>query len=523
MKHQTQRRLIVRLGLLGTAMLLMPVGLTAATATAARATVATSGATSGATPRGDMGSSVRAGIKVSQVRISRSGKLTARIAWDQSLIARPGRYDRFHIRLLAFSTNPKTAPVQVLRRSSARVRSSVEFVKFSIPRRYAKALNGASDVVLSVSQQYATPKSRGKSYSRNDISTTHLRKRKAKSADRSTGSDLAARTDFLAMYEPKGKTTSIVTFEGHVNLGKMDATGAVLPDANLTGASAKGANLKSAVLEEAQMSASALRDSNLKFADLKDSDLRNSDLPKVKAESAKFDGSDLREVNAAGGDFSGSSMKGVKVDGADFKGADMRDVNGIGTNWATADLAGADTTGSTGISVVSAQSITFPAMPDTLFDGLPPTPAATASSGLPVTYSTSGPSACSVTGSGEITFLSVGPCVILADQAGNSSYSAAPQVSQAFLIIPLTQTLTFGAPPVVSLSTPGTVSATSDAVGATVVYTSITPSDCSVDPGTGEVTGLISGTNNCTIQASSAPVGVYGPAMPVQQVLSIDP
>ena len=496
MQKQTPRAHVVRLAILVMALLLLPVGITTTTTAASAATTAPS-----ASPRGDMGPTGRAGIKVSQVRISRSGKLTARIAWDKSLIARPGRYDRFHIRLVAFPTNPNTAPVQVLRRSTSRVRSPVEYVQFSIPRRYAKALNGASDVVLSVSQQYSTPKSRGKAYSRNDVSTTHLRKRKGKSALRAVANHREPRTVFLTGFEPTGNTTSFETFEGRVDMGKVDATAAVLTKGQFADAAGEGLVVKA--------------------GELTGSDWSEADVSKIKAEYAKFDGSNFKGVEAGGGDFYRASMKNMTVDDADFKLADLQYVAGTGTNWALADLAGADTAGAVGISVVSPQTITFPAMPDTAFNGVPPTPAATASSGLPVTYSTTGPSACSVTSSGVITFVSVGPCVILADQAGNSSYSAAPQVSQAFLVIPLTQTLIFGAAPTVTTTTPGFVSATSNAVDATITYASMTPTDCSVDQGTGEVTGLIAGTNNCTIQATSGPVGEYGPADPAVQVFDI--
>jgi hypothetical protein len=54
---------------------------------------------------------------------------------------------------------------------------------------------------------------------------------------------------------------------------------------------------------------------------------------------------------------------------------------------------------------------------------------ATATSGLPVNFSTSTPSICLVTG-GSITRITNGTCIILAQQAGNSTYAAAPQVAR---------------------------------------------------------------------------------------------
>jgi hypothetical protein len=58
---------------------------------------------------------------------------------------------------------------------------------------------------------------------------------------------------------------------------------------------------------------------------------------------------------------------------------------------------------------------------------------ATASSGLPVTFSSATPSVCTVSGS-TVTLIGTGTCVIDANQAGNSNYSAAPQVQQSFVV-----------------------------------------------------------------------------------------
>jgi hypothetical protein len=59
-------------------------------------------------------------------------------------------------------------------------------------------------------------------------------------------------------------------------------------------------------------------------------------------------------------------------------------------------------------------------------------------SGNAVTFSidSSATSVCSVTGS-TVSFIGVGTCVINANQAGNASYTAAPQVQQSFIVSPL--------------------------------------------------------------------------------------
>jgi hypothetical protein len=80
------------------------------------------------------------------------------------------------------------------------------------------------------------------------------------------------------------------------------------------------------------------------------------------------------------------------------------------------------------------QTITFPALASTPFTSAPPAPAATASSGLAVSYSSGTPGVCTVTSGGTITFVSVGTCTIQADQAGDANYAAASQVSQSFVV-----------------------------------------------------------------------------------------
>ncbi len=89
--------------------------------------------------------------------------------------------------------------------------------------------------------------------------------------------------------------------------------------------------------------------------------------------------------------------------------------------------------------IQGAQTITFP-NPGTQTYGTPLTLTATASSGLPVSYSlTSGPATLS---GNTLTFTGTGPVTIMASQAGNADYSAATSVSQTFTVIPATLTVT---------------------------------------------------------------------------------
>ena len=91
-----------------------------------------------------------------------------------------------------------------------------------------------------------------------------------------------------------------------------------------------------------------------------------------------------------------------------------------------------------GSGFVVAQTINFPALP-TGFGyqpGITASLMATASSGLPVTYAVSGPATLSGT---TVTYTGSGTVIITASQAGNATYSAAPNVSVTVkvLILPV--------------------------------------------------------------------------------------
>jgi large repetitive protein len=79
------------------------------------------------------------------------------------------------------------------------------------------------------------------------------------------------------------------------------------------------------------------------------------------------------------------------------------------------------------------QSITF-ANPGAQNYGTTPTLSATATSGLPVTFTSSTGSVCTITSGGALTFVTAGSCTIDADQAGNTAWNAAPTVSRTFTV-----------------------------------------------------------------------------------------
>jgi PKD repeat protein len=150
--------------------------------------------------------------------------------------------------------------------------------------------------------------------------------------------------------------------------------------------------------------------------------------------------------------------------------------------------------------------------------GTPYTVTATASSGLPVSFSSATPSVCSLSGS-TVSFLAVGMCTIDANQAGNSNYDAAPQAQQSFALSKGSQTITFTSTAQSSATVGGpsyTVAATTSS-GLPVSFSSATPSVCSLSGST--VSFLAAGT--CTTDANQAGNGEYEPAPQVQQSFAV--
>ncbi len=85
------------------------------------------------------------------------------------------------------------------------------------------------------------------------------------------------------------------------------------------------------------------------------------------------------------------------------------------------------------------QTISFSTLVNKVLAQSPVTLSATASSGLPVTFSTTTPTVCTVSGT-TLTLLTAGICTVDANQAGNANYTAAPQVQQSFTVSSATQT-----------------------------------------------------------------------------------
>jgi uncharacterized repeat protein (TIGR03803 family) len=141
---------------------------------------------------------------------------------------------------------------------------------------------------------------------------------------------------------------------------------------------------------------------------------------------------------------------------------------------------------------------------------------ASASSGLPVSFSSSNTSVATVSGA-TVTIIGIGSAVITASQAGNAVYDVAPIVEQTLTVSKDDQTITFSAlPSKIFGDAPFTVSATASS-GLVVTFSSSNTSVATVS-GT---TITIVGAGSATITASQSGSALYNAATPVDQILDV--
>ncbi len=164
----------------------------------------------------------------------------------------------------------------------------------------------------------------------------------------------------------------------------------------------------------------------------------------------------------------------------------------------------------------AAQTITFTPPPTQTY-GTPYTLSATASSGLAVSFASTTPSVCTVSGS-TVTLLSGGAdCTIQASQAGNIDYKPATTVTGSSYVHRKHQTIAFTGPPSTPLSA-GSVSLSAAASsGLAVTFTSTTTGVCTVS---GTTATLVS-AGTCTIKASQAGNDQYAAAASVTQSFTV--
>ena len=143
---------------------------------------------------------------------------------------------------------------------------------------------------------------------------------------------------------------------------------------------------------------------------------------------------------------------------------------------------------------------------------------ATASSSLPVTFTVVPNGNCSISGN-TVTFLNAGNCGVVANQAGNATYLAAPSVGQVVQVNnPTPQSIAFSAIPAQKVGTPLALSATATS-GLAVSFASSTTSVCTVSG----VTASFAAAGTCTIVASQPGNSTYSAAPSVSQSFTVSP
>ena len=162
------------------------------------------------------------------------------------------------------------------------------------------------------------------------------------------------------------------------------------------------------------------------------------------------------------------------------------------------------------------QTITFNPLPNQAIGSVPPALSATASSGLPVNFTSTTLPVCTVSGS-TLTALAAGTCTVQATQPGDAEYTAAPSVSQHFSITPMGQTITFGSLTDQVFGTPAFMVSATASSGLAVTFTSTTAPVCTISGGNVTLVGV----GTCTIQAAQAGNTSFGAAPSVSQSFKV--
>jgi uncharacterized repeat protein (TIGR01451 family) len=172
----------------------------------------------------------------------------------------------------------------------------------------------------------------------------------------------------------------------------------------------------------------------------------------------------------------------------------------------TRSFAVTDINGDSG--TIAAQTITFPQPAATAVNGGSIQLSATSDAGLPVTYTSSTPAVCTVSGA-TVTVLAIGTCTINADQSGDATHAAASTVSATLAVVGAPQEIAVNQLPPIAVSTgSATVLATADS-GLGLTYATSTPTVCTV-ASDGTVTLLTPGI--CTVAINQPGNGTFAAA-----------
>ena len=171
------------------------------------------------------------------------------------------------------------------------------------------------------------------------------------------------------------------------------------------------------------------------------------------------------------------------------------------------------------VTLLGSQSISFTSAPS-LVVGAPNTVTATGgASGSAVTFSSSTPLICTVVGS-TVTALTVGTCIVAANQPGNANYTAAQQATQTLAVSAGAQSIRFIDPE--SKLFFGALGSWFEAVGGAsgnlVTLQSLTPTICTVS--SFYINAISPGT--CVVAANQAGNSNYADATELQRTFVVD-
>ena len=152
----------------------------------------------------------------------------------------------------------------------------------------------------------------------------------------------------------------------------------------------------------------------------------------------------------------------------------------------------------------ASQAITFAPLSARMFGDAPFVVTVTSSSGLAVAVASITTGTC-VTNGGTVRLSASGTCTLRATQPGDARFAAAPVVDRSFTVAKAPQSIAFAAPPARTVTDPPFALSATSSSGLAVVFTSATPSVCTVTAGTVTLRSI----GLCVLNASQPGDGGY--------------
>ncbi len=181
-----------------------------------------------------------------------------------------------------------------------------------------------------------------------------------------------------------------------------------------------------------------------------------------------------------------------------------------------ASFAAAEPASDTFAVLGRAQTITWTPTPDTQIAAGTVQVAATATSGLAVTYTSATPRTCKVKGH-TVTLVAGGACTVRADQRGDDEHAPAPRAEDTFHIAKHRQTITFARPADASMAARTVRIDATASSGLPVTVTSAARDVCTVVKR--RVT--LVGTGTCVLRAGQRGNGRYAAAPRVERAFAV--